>query len=463
MKRRDFVRSTLLGGPLAAVLAQSAEPSVRQAAGQTLRVATFQADVTPPIGAVLCHGNVAPAREIVSPLTARGMILLAGDRPVVVCAVDWVGISNGSHDAWRSLLADAVGTSVDRVSVHTVHQHDTPGIDASTERILAEHGLSGAMYDVAFADRALQQVARAAQAAVADAQPVTHLGYGQGRVERVASNRRILGPDGKWMLQRQSRCSNPQAVAAPEGTIDPDVRLVSLWNDDRPLISLTYYACHPQSYYGQGGVNWDFPGYARAARQTAVPEALHVHFDGAGGDIAAGKYNDGSPENRPALAARLEQGMRDAWQTMRRIPLAADDVAWQVQRVSLPVRETIDEASRLATLNDPARKQRDRIFAARDLAWLRRMRSGHQLEIGCLQLGPVSMLHLPGELCIAYQLAAQAICPDRFVCLAAYGDLGPGYICTEIAYSQGGYETGFVSRVAPRVEGTLLAAMRNLR
>ena len=454
MKRRDFVLSTLMGGPLAMAFgSQSQRP---------LRAATFEADVTPPIGTVLCHGNVAPVREILSPLTARGLVLSTVTKPIVLCAVDWVGIGNETHDAWRTALAEAVGTTVDRVAVHTVHQHDTPGVDASTERILARHGLSGAMFDVQFADVAIENAARAARAAVTQWQPVTHLGYGKAKVERVASNRRILGPDGRWILQRQSRSTNPQAIAAPEGVIDPCLRLVSLWNDDRPVVSITYYATHPQSYYGQGGVNWDFPGYARAARQTAVPDALHIHFNGAGGDVAAGKYNDGSPENRPILAARLERGMREAWQTMRKVPIGAGDVEWQVEPVQLPVRQSIDEASRLATVQDAARKKRDRVFAARDLAWLRRMRSGHHLDLGCLRLGPVRILHMPGELCIAYQLAAQAMCPKEFLCMAAYGDLGPGYICSKIAYSQGGYETGFVSRVAPDVEETLMVAMRSL-
>jgi hypothetical protein len=68
-------------------------------------------------------------------------------------------------------------------------------------------------------------------------------------------------------------------------------------------------------------------------------------------------------------------------------------------------------------------------------------------------------LHLPGELFVEYQLAAKAARPDRFVAMAAYGDYGPGYIGTEIAYSQGGYETGpNASNVAPQVEGVLMGA-----
>jgi hypothetical protein len=46
--------------------------------------------------------------------------------------------------------------------------------------------------------------------------------------------------------------------------------------------------------------------------------------------------------------------------------------------------------------------------------------------------------------------------------MAAYGDYGAGYIGTKIAYSQGGYETGPVSRVAPEVEEVLMSGMQEL-
>jgi hypothetical protein len=47
--------------------------------------------------------------------------------------------------------------------------------------------------------------------------------------------------------------------------------------------------------------------------------------------------------------------------------------------------------------------------------------------------------------------------------MAAYGDYGPGYIGTEIAYAQGGYETSpGASRVAPQVEQVLMDAITQL-
>jgi len=53
--------------------------------------------------------------------------------------------------------------------------------------------------------------------------------------------------------------------------------------------------------------------------------------------------------------------------------------------------------------------------------------------------------------------------PDLFVALAAYGDYGPGYIGTAVAYEQGGYETGLsASHVAPSVEAVLRDGLREL-
>ncbi|MCA9131822.1 MAG: hypothetical protein KDA45_01650 [Planctomycetales bacterium] len=428
-----------------------------------LRIAPFQADVTPPLGSALCNGGVKPAMEITTPLTARGLVLLGTAEPIVLCAVDWVGIANESYDRFRSELAEATGTTPERVALHTLHQHDAPGSDFATERLLAEHGLGGRYSNPDFDAQAMQRIAAAAKLAMAQAQPVTHLGLATGKVEKVASNRRILGPDGRVAVQRQSASAkNPAAREAPEGTIDPLVRLVAFWNGDKPLAVLTYYATHPQSYYGQGAVNWDFVGMARALREAALPGVPHIHFNGAGGNVAAGKYNDGSHEIRPQLAQRLAAGMQSAWESQQKQPLNATDVDWQIVPVAVPVRQTLVDETLLAKLENPALAVRDRLRAGRDLTFLRRTQGGHQIPISCLHLGTARVLHMPGELFVEYQLAAQQMRPDNFVAMAAYGDYGTGYIGTEVAYSQGGYETGIVSRVAPSIEGVLTKAMQQL-
>src|SRR5690606_30251931 len=181
------------------------------------------------------------------------------------------------------------------------------------------------------------RAARAVKGAVAAARPATHFGWGVARVKEVASNRRILGPDGKVRAVRYTATRDPALRAEPEGVIDPEVSVLSFWSGDTPVAVLSYYACHPQSYYRTGVPSPDFPGIARFIRGQAVPEALHVHFNGAGGNIGAGKYNDGSPANRLILAERVADGMRRAWESIENMPITAKDVGWQVQRVALPV------------------------------------------------------------------------------------------------------------------------------
>jgi len=434
-----------------------------QAGERPLRIALFQVDATPPLGSALCDGLVVPAKEIVDPLSARGIVLLSNEEPIVLCVLDWVGIGNEGHDEYRRALAEAAGTKPERVSVHAVHQHDAPGCDFGAEKILAAEGLSGACFDPDFARKCIARTAAALKASLGKAETVTHIGLGIGVVEKIASNRRILGEDGKVAVGRMSSSKIEKAITAPEGVIDAKLRLISFWQEDRPLASLTYYATHPQSYYGRGGVTADFPGLARKLREGELPRVAHVHFNGAGGNVAAGKYNDGSEGNRAVLADRLARGMKAAWDDQKKLPVSADSVHWNYKAVTLPLRDKMqDEDAIVARLRDPKALLRERVRAARDLAYVRRARSGGQIHINCLHIGPARVLFMPGELFIEYQLAAQQMRPNAFVAMAAYGDYGPGYIGTNIAYSQGGYETSIVSRTAPEVEAVLMNAMREL-
>jgi hypothetical protein len=280
------------------------------AGDRPLRIATFQADITPPVGAPLCDGLLPPARQIVDPLQARGLVLFADGQPIVLCALDWVGIGNSGYAAFRDALAEAAGTTRDRVSVHCLHQHDAPGLDFEAYKILGPTGLADTIYDVNFARTAIKRVAGAVARAVKQPHAVTSVAVGKAKVEKVASTRRVLGPDGKVKYTRFSATREPWVRAAPEGLIDPYVQLLSFWDGDKCLASLTYYATHPQSWYGQGGVSCDFPGLARGLRDRDVPGVFHIHFNGAGGNVTAGKYNDGDPANRMVLAQRLSKGMK---------------------------------------------------------------------------------------------------------------------------------------------------------
>ena len=443
-----------------AVLFSSALGLFGQAA-EPLRVATFDVDATPPVGYMMAYDPVV--RLDAMTLRCRGVVLLGRAEPIVLCAVDWIGIANEAHDAFRDRLAKAAGTTPDRVAVHTLHQHDAPLCDFLAERLLKE---AKAKYlgelNGDFCRQTLAKAAAAVKASLALAKPVTHCGWGASAVKRVASNRRIFGPDGKVRAVRYTTCADPKLRAEPEGVIDPELSMLSFWNGDTPLAVLSYYACHPQSYYRMGIPSPDFPGIARFIRQQSVPEPLHVHFNGAGGNIGAGKYNDGSRKNRMELAQRLADGMKQAFDRTKKFAVQPSDLRWSVAPVALPVAKHLDEARLLA---DVAKGSVPPVAvpAAQRLAFLRRCKSGHKIDLAQLAIGDVRVLHMPGELFVEYQLAAKQMQPKLNVAMAAYGDYGTFYIGTERAYSEGGYETEpRSSNVAPEVESVLMQGVRKL-
>ena len=83
------------------------------AAGEApLRVGTFVVDASPPVGSPLAYD---PCAAVGMPLTARGMVLAGSGDPIVLCAVDWIGMSNDGYQRWRETIARAVKTSPQRV------------------------------------------------------------------------------------------------------------------------------------------------------------------------------------------------------------------------------------------------------------------------------------------------------------------------------------------------------------
>lgn len=425
-----------------------------------LKIATFDVDATPPLGTHMAYDPVRRVDEL--SLRCRGIVILGPGDPIVICSVDWIGIANEGHDVFRRELAGAAGTSPGRVAVHAIHQHDAPGCDFTAERLISEMNLDGySRFNGEFHRDVIQRAANAVRDAVIKAEPITHYGYGEAVVAQVASNRRVEVKDGKIGRMRGSSSKIPELIELPEGLIDPTISCLVFWNNAQPVAVVSSYACHPQSYYRTGVPSPDFPGIARFMRGQDLNETLHVHFNGAGGNIAAGKYNDGSQPNRMVLAQRLYLGMKQAFENARPIPLESTSIDWHSVAVKLPLAPHLNKEDLKTQLQ--ATPARGYISLADQLAWCHRVDAGHSIDIACLTVGSVRMMYMPGELFVEFQLAAKKMRPDLNVMMAAYGDYGPGYIGTEVSYQEGGYETApSSSNVAPESEQILLDTMKQL-
>jgi hypothetical protein len=419
-------------------------------------LATFHSDATPPEGHPLCGGWIEAVRGVDDPLDALGVVILGDGKPVVLCAVDWCGLRNEAHRIWRAALAKAAHTTPERVLLHCVHPHDAPFADVEAQKLIAA-AKGPPSLDLRFFEKTVAASAAALEQSLMAAVEFDRVGAGQGIVEQVASNRRVLGDDGKVKFTRTSATKLKEARDAPVGVIDPLLRTLSFWKGDTPLAALHFYATHPMSYYGKGFVSADFCGLARRKRAEVQKGVAQLYFTGCAGNVTAGKYNDGSNENRSVLRDRVVAGMVAAWEATETRPMTG--VAVRVEPVTLPPRTEANfgEGESKKTLADEKQSKAKRNNAALQLAWL--MRKETPIEVVALDFGDgLATLHLPGEPFVEYQLAAAKVRPKGTVCVAGYGDGGPGYIPTAAGYLQGGYEPT-VALCGPDSEAILMKAM----
>lgn len=422
------------------------------------QVATFRCDVTPPVSGQQPLYWVEKVETIEDPLWAKGMVIQAGDNRYVICVVDWRGLCNSSYDLFCQKLAQAVQTLPEHVTVHCVHQHTAPNLDAGAQRLLDRYPNAPLFVDPEFVESAAERVAEAARQSLTRLQPFNRVGIGQAKVERVASARRVWDESGKLFVRFSAGGRDPKMRELPEGKIDPWLKTVTLAQDNKPIVRLHYYATHPQSFYLDRRVSADVPGFARE-RLEAEEGVFQIYLTGCAGDVTFGKYNDGTRQARDELTQRLYAGMRASAAATQYYP--ADPIEWRTCTVKLPPRtdgsHSREKAEAIAA--DPSQEATARIGAAGMLAYWQR--SEQPLKVSYLRIGPAHIVHLPGEALLEFQLYAQSLLPGEFVAVAAYGDLGPGYICYRAAFQEGGYEPE-ASRVVPESEDLLKDAIRRV-
>ncbi|MBX3441334.1 MAG: hypothetical protein KF774_02920 [Planctomyces sp.] len=432
------------------------------AGGPAATLWTFEADVTPPLGHRLLTGLRKPATAVDEPLLARGFVLIPSGQPALVyCAVDWAEIRNDAYDRWRDALAEAAGTTRERVLVSALHPHDAPLADLTAQRLLEKAHVDGQIIDLEFHERAVQGAADALRQGRERARTVTHVGVGAAAASGLASNRRYLRPDGTPSYGRYSAGGSDEARTAPEGDIDPLVRSLSFWDGDTPLVVLSTYATHPMSVYGTSRISPDFPGRARALRQVKTPQALQIYAAGASGNITVGKFNDGRIESREVFAERLASAMEAAYDGRVMTPL--ERIAFRTLPLTLDPRAATEFSAeslqaKLEDSGDPHGQE----LAALGLSWRRRCEPGQPIDVPAIDLGPAQILLLPAEIYVEYQLFAQALRPDQSILTIGYGECGPGYIPVERAWDEGDENLRGWCWVAPGQQPRIESLLREL-
>lgn len=407
-----------------------------------LTMAAFTLDVTPPVGATMAFGvNKGTA----SPIYIRGILLDDGRVRNVLISCDFLYIWGQAWQTWRGRIAEAASTMKERVFLHCVHQHDSMRIVAH-EDMEAPGSLRA---DLSYGEATLEKLVAAVRDAVeGEWKSIARLMTAERRMDQLASNRRLIGGDGKWFATRYSMCADPTLRALPVGTIDPLLRTVAFGDEaGRILAAIHFYATHPMTAYGREMVCADVPGAAlEYAGEKIGAETFQMYFTGCSGNVTLGKYYlDDKEESLRMMGRRLGDGMVSNIVHLEERPLSA--LSFREVSFEFPFDFNEQEGNRLG---DAKR------FLARNIEKWRRAFL-YRLSLG----DRVHILSFPSEVVVEYQLYAQALAPEHFVACASHGDSTYFYLPTAWMFKEGGYEPS-VSLATPEIEERLKTAIAEI-
>jgi hypothetical protein len=136
-------------------------------------------------------------------------------------------------------------------------------------------------------------------------------------------------------------------------------------------------------------------------------------------------------------------------------------IGWKTLAHRFQANEDFDYDKLEATVADSKNTTTMRHRNAMFCGWLKRLQSPSPILLGRLDINKGSVITLPAETFVEYQLGAQELRPGGFVACAAYGDGGPWYIPLARSFGEGGYEPG-VSLVSKQSEPRYRKAIADL-
>jgi len=199
---------------------------------------------------------------------------------------------------------------------------------------------------------------------------------------------------------------------------------------------------------------------ARDRRQRDDFSVKQIYASGCSGDVTAGRYNDGSHDNRFVLVDRLYQAMVNAWKNTRRVPLKQFEFRNTKLDLEFHPSPKLEKEVLAATLQDEEQKVEKRILAAMSLSSRQRVASGQKIDLPCIDFGDAQIILFPGEAFVGYQLMAQEIRPKSFVMSIGYGECWPGYIPTKSAFAENFGDSWLWA--APGSEARIRAALQHV-
>ena len=424
LERRLFLRHAVMAA-VAVFSLTDAGTKGHGAESHPLRVGVGVADITPPlnVGILMSSGRrlSEPFEGVRLPLQARAVVVEKNGRRIALVSLDLLGLAGEAVGGWSEFkqrvvaAADHVVASDDLVLAST-HTHEGPESIA----------LSDLFHTQAF-QTWVGDLARKIGGAVKDAarsRRPCRLAVTSRAAPGLSVNRRIRTKRGIASVRRQLP---PDVVIGPEGPVDDRVRVAAfIGQSDEPMVLLVSFTAHPVLEMCIKQVSPDYPGEMVRELERRHPGTVSIFLQGACGNVNPPTM-ERSAENSRQYGQRLANIVDESLSELKPLDSQQLDLRWK--NVSLPRRNVHGE---------PESKSLDTL----------------DTRIGVARIGNAAFVFLPGEPFVEIALAIREASPREFTAVVGYAEDYIGYVPTDRAFANGGYETGpgRWSQVAPGSE-----------
>jgi hypothetical protein len=369
-----------------------------------MKIGFSKIDITPPIFTCSNGGIVYKTTEthkgVHDSLFARAIFLDDGNTCAVMVSMDLLSILKSSVIKIKKMIKEYCEISEQNIILHTTHQHSGPypykykdGIRNNAYWTVTEQQIAGAAY--------------MAKSNIKD----FFIGAGKSSLE-YSLNRRILQEDGKVLY-----LSNHPGLK-PNQIVDNEIGVISFRKlDNRPLVTLINYSCHPLTVgFVPGVISADYPGETvKQVEKRLFGSAIFTN--GACANIHPRKHCEG-------IEAMKDFGCALADKILDIMPFIEVDMSENLKIICDKI--TLDLIPEKMDENED----------------IREFRKGNTIdfEISIIALNDIAFVAIPGEYFVEFQLEIKKKSSFKHTYLLTNSNGYFSYIPDSKAYDQGGYE-----------------------
>jgi len=378
------------------------------------------------------------ADDVLDDLYARTLVVQSSETTAALVVCDLIGLDRADTLETRATIEERVGIPSSQVMICCTHTHTGP---------ITSPWLDMGMFpDEAYMNVLKHKIADAVQLAFQRRKPVSGQ-VAHGYVEGIAFNRRFWMKDGT--LRTNPPLQSPEIVR-PAGPIDTELGIIYLADAaGGPLALVSNYAVHPDQVSGTAFCA-DHEGVeVRILKQVLGQECAVLCPNGCCGDINHRDVTKPTDWNR-GLHVKERSGAALAGEVVRRLvdmdAIDGDDLRAGNRTTTasfrVPSAEDLDWARKVidGEMHGFDAKGLDIVKAHRMLRIHNSELAELPVEVSAIAIGDVALVGLPGEIFVELGLSVKQRSPFAHTFVSELCNDSIGYVPTQVAYGEGGYE-----------------------